>query len=100
MAKKKCNCPESKLKIDSINSLPKTNLNTKSISLPQSEVSADILRRRRNKCRYCEFSTKDKKTASASSNGLTSKSICTKNNENIAEFTAKEKSECPLKYWD
>jgi len=98
---KKCNCPN----INSINDIisikrnyDKINISSSNSSLPKSEVGEDLLRRRRNKCRYCEFSTKD--SNKKVSNGLTTSSICLKNDKNIAEFTSKKSSSCPLDYWD
>jgi hypothetical protein len=98
---KNCNCPNlNGLKeISSIKkNYDKINISSNGSNASKSEVGEDILRRRRNKCRYCEFATKD--ADKKESNGLTTSSICLKNDKNIAEFTSKKKSSCPLNYWD
>ncbi len=68
-------------------------------SLPVLQVDIATARQRRNKCRYCEFSTKNTDKKYAINGGLTTHSICNKNDKKIVDITASSAEKCPISLW-
>lgn len=59
----------------------------------------DIIKLRRDRCRVCEFATKNADPKYAANNGLTNLSRCTKCHCNIKAKTQLVSEHCPVGQW-
>lgn len=64
-----------------------------------NQASVDVMMQRRDKCRQCEFATRNTKRLERSTKGLTTLSRCTKCNCFIAAKTKLVTERCPIGLW-
>ena len=69
------------------------------IALRQDLISTDAIKARRDACRNCEFSTKNKERLNTPTKGLTNKSMCIKCKCFIIAKTQLVTEKCPLDLW-
>lgn len=64
-----------------------------------NRVDDELIAKRRDFCRNCEFSTKDKEQINLPTKGLNGRSKCIKCKCFIALKTTNEKEHCPINKW-